>query len=99
MAISKEKTAECLGRLQLLKWFPPSSYALAELGRILNEICADDTEASAVVRLILEKHDESARPAQHPRCTIRSPERKGSGGARAEASGGPSGVARRTEYA
>jgi hypothetical protein len=66
MAISKEKTAECLGRLQLLKWFPLGGHALAELGRILNEICRDDAEASGVVSLILQKHDEWPGP-----CSIR----------------------------
>jgi hypothetical protein len=62
--ISDEKMKESLGRLGLLKRFPGSnSRTLAALTDILDEICQDDTELTALVGEIVDRHDEWPGPA------------------------------------
>ena len=62
MPITKDKTAECLGRLQLLKRFPSGGNALVEIGKILNE-CEDDQRATEAVDRILRDYDDWMGPA------------------------------------
>jgi hypothetical protein len=54
--------AQCLGRLTLLQRFPANSFALAELGRIFGELCANDAEAIGVVDYLLEGNDSWPGP-------------------------------------
>ena len=60
--ISREIMAQCLGRLTLLQRFPANSFALAELGRIFGELCANDAEAIGVVDYLLEGNDSWPGP-------------------------------------
>jgi hypothetical protein len=55
---------ESLGRLSLLKRSPTSPHALKGLGRILEEICRDDSEARTLVDYTLRRHNEWPGPEE-----------------------------------
>jgi len=62
--MTKEKIAECVGRLSLLKFFPTNPHAIAELARIINEVCANDTEGARLADRLLREHDQWPGPME-----------------------------------
>jgi hypothetical protein len=61
--ISERCNLDCLNKLSLLKFFPTRNSVLAEIGKLLNSICANDGEARDLVDAICEEHDEWPGPA------------------------------------
>jgi hypothetical protein len=52
-----------IGRLSCLKFFPPNPQALAEIARILCEICKDEAELNKLTDFLLANHNEWPGPA------------------------------------
>jgi hypothetical protein len=50
--ISDGCLAECLARLGRVSFFPKDHAGIAEIGKLLNELCLDDNEARTVVATI-----------------------------------------------
>ena len=57
MKISKEKMQECLGRLGVLRQFPSGSFAQAEIGKAIDEVCATDADATRLVDDVIRQFD------------------------------------------
>jgi hypothetical protein len=61
--ISREKMHACLGRLGMLQRFPAQERVQLQIGKLLNELCANDDEAVAFVSRVLDQHDAWPGPA------------------------------------
>src|SRR5580698_2733287 len=61
--ISREKMDACLGRLGMLQRFPAQERVQVQIGKLLNELCANDDEAVAFVSRVLDQHDDWPGPA------------------------------------
>jgi hypothetical protein len=66
--MNTEKVAECVGRLTLLRFFPQNAHAVAELARIVNELCASDAEGTRLTDRLLREHDQWPGPLELRRC-------------------------------
>jgi hypothetical protein len=66
--MTKEKVAECVGRLTLLRFFPQNAHAVAELARIINELCANDAEGARLTDRVLRLHDQWPGPLELRKC-------------------------------
>jgi hypothetical protein len=62
--ISLVKTEECLNRLGMLKHFPVKPAVVAEVGRLLTELCVNDDVADRLVAAVLRDHSEWCGPAK-----------------------------------
>jgi hypothetical protein len=60
--ISRQQAEQSLTKLGLLKFFPSRADVVAEVGRLLNEICADDSEAKGLTVTVLNRFDEYPGP-------------------------------------
>lgn len=60
--ISRKQAEDSLVKLGMLKFFPARADVTAEVGRLLNEICADDHEAKCLTSAILSQFDEWPGP-------------------------------------
>ena len=64
MMMTKEKVTECVGRLTLLRFFPQNPHAVAELARIIAELCATDAEGARLTDRLLREHDQWPGPLE-----------------------------------
>ena len=62
--ISKQQNTECLTRLGMLKFFPVKEGVLAEIGKLLNELCQNDHEAKRLTNAILTQFSEWPGPSK-----------------------------------
>jgi hypothetical protein len=60
--MTKEKITECVGRLSLIRFFPQNRFAIAELARIVNELCVNDAEGDRLTDEALRRFDEWCGP-------------------------------------
>lgn len=60
--ISRQQAEQSLTKLGLLKFFPSRADVVAEVGRLLNEICADDHEAKSLTAAVVARFDEWPGP-------------------------------------
>ncbi len=61
--ISLGKTDECLSRLGMLRHFPAKPAVIAEVGRLLNDLCGDDQAADRLTADLLRSNSEWPGPA------------------------------------
>ncbi len=61
--VSVDMLKQCVGRLSLLRRFPSNDYALAEIGKMLNDLCPDDAAAVALVDHVLRQWNDWEGPA------------------------------------
>ena len=62
--ISIQQNTECLTRLGMLKFFPVKEAVLAEIGKLLNELCLNNDEAKRLVDAVLIQCGEWPGPAK-----------------------------------
>src|SRR5690349_3706887 len=62
--VSIETQMQCLVRLGMLKFFPTKPAVVAEVGRFLNLICANDDEARRLTDVAIEHYTEWPGPAK-----------------------------------
>lgn len=60
--MTKEKITECVGRMSLLRFFPANPHAIAELARIINDLCVDDAEGERLTDKALLRFDQWPGP-------------------------------------
>ena len=61
--ISPQTNIECLGRLGMLRHFPIKDAVVAEIGKLLNELCQNDQEARRLVELLSQDFSEWPGPS------------------------------------
>jgi type II secretory ATPase GspE/PulE/Tfp pilus assembly ATPase PilB-like protein len=57
-----ETRINCLDKLAMLRHFPSKTAVVAEIGKLVDEICADDTEAQLLTDAVLEQFSEWPGP-------------------------------------
>ncbi|MGB7762856.1 MAG: hypothetical protein WBL61_23685 [Bryobacteraceae bacterium] len=62
--ISALQNTESLTRLGMLKFFPVKENVLAEIGKLLNELCRNDHEAKRLTGLVLARWSEWQGPSK-----------------------------------
>jgi hypothetical protein len=62
--ISPQTNLECLGKLGMLRYFPVRESVVAEIGKLLNEICPNDQGAKKLTAAVCEQCDEWPGPAK-----------------------------------
>lgn len=60
--ITRQVTENCLNRLGMLKFFPSRAEVIAEVGRLLNELCPNDAAAVKLTARVLENYAEWPGP-------------------------------------
>ena len=60
--ISVQQNAECLTKLGMLKFFPVKESVVAEIGRLLNELCENDHEARRLTGIAVARWSEWPGP-------------------------------------
>jgi hypothetical protein len=62
--ISAQQNIECLTKLGMLKFFPVRDNVVAEIGKLLNELCHSDSEAQQLTAVVCAKHSEWPGPSK-----------------------------------
>ena len=62
--ISAQQNADCLAKLGMLKFFPSRESTVAEIGRLLNDLCDNDHEARELTTAVLESLSEWPGPSK-----------------------------------
>ena len=62
--LSPKVTDDCLARLGMLRFFPTNDRVVAEVGRLLNEICKNDKEVQRLTAAIVDSCSEWPGPSE-----------------------------------